>query len=76
MVAMEENVWLGRSALVTKRLKAKIDYNTKINNGYFKRKKLQQWGSQQRSYIPVLIDDLDIMEQLDIIFDKLDEFMI
>ena len=54
----------------TRRPTAQMKHNTKVNNKYFKKKKLQQWGSQPMSYIPVLIDDLDIMEQLDIIFDK------
>ena len=65
-MAIKENIWLGRSALVDKKLKAKIDYNTKVNNRYFKRHRLQQWGSRRCGYIPLLEDDLDIMERIDI----------
>ena len=47
-------------------LKRKQRYNTKVNNRYFKRHRLQQWGSQQQEDIPLLEDDMDIMERIDI----------
>ena len=43
-----------------------MKYNTKVNNRYFKRHRLQQWGSRRCGYIPLLEDDMDIMERIDI----------
>ena len=47
-------------------LKQKQRYNTKVNNRYFRRHRLQQWGSRRCGAIPILEDDLDIMERIDI----------
>ena len=47
-------------------LKRKRRYNTEVNDRYFKKHKLQQWGSRRWGGIPILIDDLDIMERIDI----------
>ena len=50
----------------SKELKRKRRYNTKVNNRHFKRHRLQQWGSRRCGYIPLLEDDMDIMERIDI----------
>ena len=47
-------------------LKHKRRYNTRVNNRYFRRHKIQQWGSRPSGSIPLLEDDLDIMERIDI----------
>ena len=54
------------SEKISTELKRKRRYNTEVNDRYFKRHRLQQWGSRRCGYIPILEDDLDIMERIDI----------
>ena len=55
------------SEKISTELKRKRRYNTEVNDRYFKKHKLQQWGTSRRwGVIPILIDDLDIMERIDI----------
>jgi hypothetical protein len=62
--------------IFAKEIKVKQKYNTKVNKDYFKKKKFQQWGAKQKNgSIPILEDDLDIMEREDI-FDTMDGYMI
>ena len=50
----------------SKELKRKIEYNTKVMQKYFRRKRYGQCGARKRRAFPLLVDDLDIMEQIDI----------